>query len=463
MPNPSRARVHLPVVDRPSSLRADGSRTKIVPADVAGRFTRARHVLWTILLAVGIAMPLLRIDGRPAIFLDVQDRRFFVFGESFNAQDGGLLFFVLTALGFGLLVLTTTLGRVWCGWTCPQTVLLEGLFRPIERFIEGPRNTRLKRDASPRTWDRVLRKLAKHASFGLVAVAIAHLVLAYFVSMPSLATMILDGPGAHPEAFAWSTGVGILLYADVAWFREQLCLIVCPYGRLQSVLTDDDSMIVGYDERRGEPRGHGKQRTNLGDCVDCGRCVAVCPTGIDIRHGLQVDCIGCTQCIDACDDVMTKLEKPRGLIRYDSLRGLRGELRRFWRPRLGFYAVLGVAGVVALALAVRGHQPLEATLLRERGALYVVDGDVVRNTFAIHVVNKLDARATVTLETVDVPAGVDVDVARTLELDALASTRMPMVVRFARGSLHGTTHVHVRVTTADATIVLDAPLLGPSG
>jgi cytochrome c oxidase accessory protein FixG len=451
------------VVDRPSSLRSDGSRVAIVPADVAGRFTRARHALWTLLLAIGIAMPLIRIDGRPAIFLDVQDRRFFVFGESFNAQDGGLLFFVLTALGFALLVLTTTLGRVWCGWTCPQTVFLEGLFRPIERFIEGPRNTHLKRDAGVRTWDRTLRKITKHVLFALVAILIAHLVLAYFVSMPSLGTMILDGPAAHPEAFAWSTGVGVALYADVAWFREQLCLIVCPYGRLQSVLTDDDSLIVGYDERRGEPRGHGKQRAKLGDCVDCGRCVAVCPTGIDIRHGLQVDCIGCTQCIDACDDVMTKLDKPRGLIRYDSLRGLRGEARRFWRPRLALYAVLGVVGMVVLGIAVARHQPLEATLLRERGALYVVDGALVRNTFAIHLVNKLDAPTTVALEPIDVPPGVEVDVPRTLDLAALASERASMVVRFARGAIHGTTYLHVRVTTRDAVIVLDAPLLGPSG
>ena len=460
-PLPERPRVHLPVVERASSLRTDGTRAHIIPADVSGRFTRARHIVFGVLLAIGVAMPLIRIDGRPAVFLDVQDRRFFVFGESFNAQDGGLLFFVLSGLGFGLLVLTTTLGRVWCGWTCPQTVLLEGLFRPIERFIDGPRNARLKRADEPLTWDRALRTVAKHAAFAVVALLVAHLVLAYFVSMPSLGTMLLDGPAAHLEAFAWSSGVGVALYVHAAWFREQLCLIVCPYGRLQSVLTDDDSLVVGYDDRRGEPRGHGKQRTGLGDCVDCGRCVAVCPTGIDIRHGLQVDCIGCTQCIDACDEIMTKLDKPRGLIRYDSLRGLRAEPRRFWRPRLGFYAVLGVLGVIALGLAVMRHQPLEATLLRDRGALFIVDGDVVRNTFAIHIVNKLDAPVTVTIEPLDLPAGVDVDVAPHFDLAALESERAPMVVRFRRGAHRGTQHVRVRVAAGEAVIVLDAPILGP--
>ena len=460
-PISDRPRVHLPVVERPSSLRADGTRPQITPADVAGRFTRARHVVFTLLLAFGIAMPLIRIDGRPAIFLDVQDRRFFVFGESFNAQDGWLLFFVLSGLGFGLLVLTTTLGRVWCGWTCPQTVLLEGLFRPIERFIEGPRNMRLKREDEPMTWQRALRTAGKHVAFVVVAFLIAHLVLAYFVSMPSLGTMLLDGPAAHPEAFAWSTGVGVALYVHAAWFREQLCLIVCPYGRLQSVLTDDDSLIVGYDDRRGEPRGHGKQRSGLGDCVDCGRCVAVCPTGIDIRHGLQVDCIGCTQCIDACDEIMTKLDRPRGLIRYDSLRGLRGETRRFWRPRIGLYALLGVVGAIALGAAVMRHQPLEATLLRDRGALFVVDGDVVRNTFAIHIVNKLDRPVSVTIDPLDVPVGMAVDLGSRLDLDALGSERVPMVVRARRGPRRGIQHVRVRVASGETAIIVDAPILGP--
>ena len=458
---PPRERVHLPVLERPSSLRSDGRRVAIVPADVRGRFNTARHALFATLLAIGIALPLIRIDGRPAVFLDVPARRFFVFGESFNAQDGWLVFFVLSGLGFGLLVLTTVLGRAWCGWACPQTVLLEGLFRPIERLIEGSRSARQKRAAGPRTLDRTLRTAAKHAVFGIVALLIAHLVLAYFVSMPSLGAMILEGPAAHPVAFAWSSAVGVALYVHAAWFREQLCLIVCPYGRLQSVLTDDDSLTVGYDERRGEPRGHGKAREGLGACVDCGRCVAVCPTGIDIRHGLQIDCIACTQCIDACDEVMDKLHQPRGLVRYDSLRGLRGEARRFFRPRVALYAVLGVVGMGALGIAVTLHQPLEATLLRTRGAPFVMDGDVVRNTFEIHVVNKRDTAVRVELSTADAPGGAEVDLMPTLELEALASARALLVVRVPRERLTAGARVRVTVSTTDATVQLEAPILGP--
>ena len=291
----SRPRVHLPVLDHASSLGSDGRRVRVVPADVSGRFILARRIGFVALLALGLALPLVRIDGRPALFFDIPARLFFVFGQAFNAQDAPLVFFVLSGLGFGLLVLTAVLGRVWCGWACPQTVLLEGLFRPIERLIEGPRNVKLRRDAGPRTLDRVARTVGKQAAFAIVALALANLFVAYFVSMPSLGTMIADGPLAHPAAFGWTACIGLALYLHGAWFREQLCLIVCPYGRLQSVHTDDDSLVVGYDVSRGEPRGRGKDREGLGSCVDCNRCVVVCPTGIDIRHGLQVDCIGCTQ------------------------------------------------------------------------------------------------------------------------------------------------------------------------
>lgn len=466
MASAPRPRVSLPVLERPGSLRSDGRRVKIVPADVRGRFTSARRGLFAVLLAIGIGLPLIRIEGRPAVFLDVPARRFFVLGQSFNAQDGWLLFFVLSALGFGLLVLTTVLGRAWCGWACPQTVLLEGLFRPIERALEGSRHERLRREAGPRTWDRLARRAAKHAAFAGVSLLVAHLVLAYFVSMPSLGAMILEGPAAHRVAFAWSSAVGLALYVHAAWFREQLCLIVCPYGRLQSVLVDDDSLLVGYDEKRGEPRGKGRSRDGLGDCVECGRCVAVCPTGIDIRAGLQLDCIACTQCIDACDEVMDRLGKPRGLIRYDSLRGLREGARRFWRPRLGLYAVLGVAGMIAAGAAIALHRPLEATLVRARGAPFVLDraggADVVRNTFEIHLVNKRDVPVTVTLSAQG-PAGAVIDIAPRLEISALGSARTLLVVRAPRAALSAEASARVQIESGETSLELEAPLLGPLG
>jgi cytochrome c oxidase accessory protein FixG len=460
-------RLHLPVIEeRKSSLRSDGKRVEIVTADVKGRFLTWRRVLWAVLIAFAAALPFVHIGGRPALFLDVPARRFFLFGFSMNAQDAWLLFFALTALGFGLVVVTTVLGRVWCGWTCPQTVLLEGLFRPVERWIEGPRTAHMKRDAGPWTSGRVLRKIAKHTAFIGLAWLCAHVLVAYFASLPSLGTMILEGPLAHPEAFAWSIAFALAIYLDMAWFREQLCLVVCPYGRLQSMLTDDDSLTVGYDVSRGEPRGHRKKGEDkeLGDCVDCNRCVVVCPTGIDIRNGLQVDCIGCTQCIDACDEVMDRVEKPRGLIRYDSLRGLRGEKRRWWRPRLALYAVLGVIGCVALAFAVSSHSPFEANLLRTPGALFVRDGESIRNSLELHLMNKQDAEATFTIAIVEQPEGAEVVIASPeTPVEALGSRRVPIVVRLPASELTQGAELTLRVSASgtDAREEVTIPILGP--
>ncbi len=295
----------LPIVSGAAgSILSDGRRKKIVPADVRGRFDRARKIVFAALIALWIALPWVKINGAPAVFLDMDARRFFLFGMTFNAQDTWLLFFLLSGVGFGLVYLTALAGRAWCGWACPQTVFLEGVYRRIERLIEGPREKHLRRDSGPLTPGRVVRKIAKHAAFLVASVLIAHIVLAYFVSLPRELAMVRQSPGAHLEAFVWATAIAALLYGNFSWFREQLCVVLCPYGRLQSVLLDEDSLVVGYDATRGEPRG--KKGKAEGDCVDCNRCVVVCPTGIDIRNGLQMDCVACTACIDACDDIMVK-------------------------------------------------------------------------------------------------------------------------------------------------------------
>ncbi len=301
------------------SLGRDGKHKRPYPADVSGRFVTRRRIVYGALISLWVALPWIPIHGHPAVFLDVDRRQFFLFGLTFNSQDVWLLFFLLSGVGFGLLFATAVLGRVWCGWACPQTVFLEALFRPIERLFQGPRNVALRRAASGVTFDRAWRTAATHAAYVLAAALVAHVFLAYFVSLPKVFAMVRTRPGAHPEAFAWMVITTAVMYANFAFFREQLCVVVCPYGRLQSVLLDDDSLVVGYDEQRGEPRG--KAKTAKGGCVDCNRCVVVCPTGIDIRDGLQLDCIACTACIDACDEVMDKLSRPRGLVRYDSLRG----------------------------------------------------------------------------------------------------------------------------------------------
>jgi len=419
-------RVQLPILPeepRASSIGADGRRQFVYPADVRGRFATARRGVFVALVAIWIALPLLKAGGRPMVLLDVAKRQFFLFGMTFNAQDAWLAFFLITGVGFGLALMTSLAGRVFCGFACPQTVFLEGVFRPIERFVEGPREKRIRRDKGPLTLDKALRKIAKHALFLLAAFLIAHIVLSFFVPVPQTLRMISGSPAAHPEAFAWAASITLALYANFAWFREQMCLVVCPYGRLQASLVDDDSLVVGYDEKRGEPRGKAGSTTR-GDCVDCKRCVVVCPTGIDIRNGLQLDCIGCTACIDACDEIMVKLGQPTGLVRYDSKRALSGGERRILRPRLLVYALLGLAGIVVTVLASRSRTDFEANLTRAVGAPYVVENESVRNSFVLHLVNKADEAGEFEISA----PGVELATATSVHLEALSDAKITVVV-----------------------------------
>ena len=281
-----------PVRDVVTTIRDDGSRRFLFPADVSGRFARARRVVAVGLIAVYFLLPWIPVGGYPAVFLDVAHRRFHLFGLTLAAQDLWLLFFLISGLGFGLFFLTALLGRIWCGWACPHTVFLDQVYRRVERWIEGDAVRRRQLAAAPWSVGKLARRAAKHAAYVILSTAIAHLFLAYFVSIPALWAMMRQAPMQHGSLFgfiALATGV---VYFNFAWFREQLCVVICPYGRLQSILTDDHTLIIGYDTARGEPRGpagaHG-----AGDCVACDRCVRVCPTGIDIRQGLQMECIGC--------------------------------------------------------------------------------------------------------------------------------------------------------------------------
>lgn len=451
---------HLPVLrEASSSLARDGRRNFVHPADVAGRFTTRRYVIFALLIAVYVALPFIRISGKPAVFLDVLHRRFHLFGQSFNATDFWLVFFLLSGVGFSLIVLTTLFGRVWCGYACPQTVFLEGVFRRIERLLEGPRNERMKRNKGPITAGTVARKTAKHIIFAALCVLLGHVFLSYFVSLPSLAVMVRESPAAHPEAFSWVLAFSLVTYFDFAWFREQLCLIICPYGRLQSALTDRDTLVIGYDAKRGEPRG--KQGT--GDCVDCNRCVVVCPTGIDIRNGLQIDCIGCAACVDACDEVMTRVDKPRGLVRYDSQRGLEDGERRTARPRVFLYGALGLVGLVVATLAIAARTPLEAHLLRTGGSGFVALDAEILNPMRLQLVNKSGETMHVTVRAVS-EDGIRIEPAHAeITLREGESRYVSMVARVPRAALEPgqRARVHVRAD-GDERTTLTLPIIGPA-
>ncbi len=448
--------------EKQGSLQQDGSRKFVHPADVTGRFTRIRWVVFGVLIAIYAALPWITIGGHPAVFLDIEHRRFYLFGGTFNAQDAWLVFFLVSGVGFALIAMTALWGRVWCGYACPQTVFLEGFFRRVERWIEGPREQRIRRNAAPLSFDKVWRKSLKHAIFAALSLLVAHIFLSYFTSLDQLFRWVRLSPTEHPEAFGWMAGISVLMYLNFAWFREQLCLIVCPYGRLQSVLTDKDSIIIGYDAKRGEPRGKAG-REGVGDCIDCKRCVVVCPTAIDIRHGLQLECVGCAACIDACDEIMDKIGRPRGLVRYDSQSGLDGERRRFWRPRLALYGVLGLVGLIVATTSFARRTAFEANLLRAQGPPFVVDGGTVRNTFNIHLVNKSPQLATLRIvaeasDRLDYILPIP-----SIELASLASATVPVIVTASLDELPDGAHVKLRaeLVGAETPRELEAPFLAP--
>lgn len=463
------ANVRLPILkdDPPPPSRApgsgslgkDGRRRRPYPADVSGRWSTARRIVYVALIALWAALPWIPVGGHPAVFIDVERRQFFLFGATFNAQDIWLLFFLVSGFGFGLLYVTSLLGRVWCGWGCPQTVFVEAMFRPIERLVNGPRNEALKRANGPFDFDRVWRAIVTHALYIVAALLVAHVFVAYFVSLPNLFSMVRSKPAEHPEVFAWMLGTTALFYASFGVFREQFCVVVCPYGRLQSVLIDDDALVIGYDEKRGEPRGKAKTE-GRGDCVDCDRCVVVCPTGIDIRDGLQLDCIACTACIDACDDVMDRLGQKRGLIRYDSLRGLRGEKRRILRPRIWIYNVLLVIGIVVAALAFRRREPFEANMLRLPGTPYTREEGKLRNGFEIHLVNKTSAPARFSVTPVPSSDLEFIVPLSTVEIEPLGSRRVPFFVTMDQSRFDRSRPFVVRIATEKASREVTATFLG---
>lgn len=446
-----------------TTINSDGSHYVLHPSDVSGRFTTLRRIFGVLLLAVYVLLPWIPINGAPALFLDVENRRFHVMGITLVTQDLWVMFFGITGLGFSLFCVTSLLGRVWCGWACPYTVFLEHVFRRIERLVDGDGPSRKKLDAAPWTINKTVRRIIKQTLYVGAAALIAHVFMSYFVSLSRLYSYVKEGPLAHATVFTFVAVLTGILWFCFSIFREQFCILMCPYGRLQSALSDDDTITIGYDEKRGEPRGQ-KGKTE-GSCIDCRRCISVCPTGIDIRNGLQLECIGCAACIDACDDIMDKIKEPRGLIRYDSLNGLIGKKRKLIRPRIFAYMALGLLGLVVLTfVASTRARPYTAEFSRMRGAPYYVDGSMVRNHFQYRVLNKRNQPATVKLSLLNAPAGFTLSGAdQTFEIPALGETKRTAVVIVPNASYTGATDIqfHIHANPGDVVFEENVRFLGP--
>ncbi len=402
----------LPVLDRvfdvaPEeellySISADGKRKFMHPIVHKGRHWKVRRAIAYALYALFFALPLVPVGGSPAVFLDLDARRFHVLGTTFHATDNLLL----AAFGLGAIVTVffvgSTFGRMWCGYACPQTVYLEFLFRPVEAFLEGGPLRQRKLNAAPWSRRKVAIKVAKWSIWTVVALLMASTFVAYFVSWKALVAGLLHDPFAMKGAlFTTALLTGAILF-DFGWFRDQMCTIACPYGRLQNVMADQDTILVAYDAPRGDPKVKVKDRVAgvpAGDCIDCRSCVNACPTGTDIRRGLQPECIGTAQCVDACDEVMIGQKKPIGLIKYTSEREQKGGVRRVLRPRnVAYLVLLAIAwGTLAALVLTRGDAQIEVVRGGREPYRLLPNGQVA-NQQRVRITNQLAETQRFTIE-----------------------------------------------------------------
>ena len=451
--------ISVPTMDR------SGQRRWLYPDRRKGSYATRRKLTAIVLIVFYVVAPWLKWNGTPLLRFDVIEKKAFLLGQIFHLNDASLIAPMLASLALLLFFATSLKGRIWCSYGCPQTVFVEWLIRPIEEFTEGSAHHRRRMDAGPMTLELAARKGLKHFLFLLVSAVVANTFLSFFFGPDRIAHWVVRPPTEHPVPFFVMTFIMLAFYADLAWFREQFCAFICPYARFQSVMLDQDTPTVSYDVRRGEPRGQDRKKAEtterkFGDCIDCQLCVRVCPTGIDIRNGLQLECIMCARCIDACNMVMTNLGRPKGLIKIASQNELIGHSRiPFWkRPKALAYAAALSIMVAAGAVRVFGRDSLALTIIRAPGPAYTqMPNGQYGNMFMIRATNNTSQSVKLDIEIIQ-PAGSQLLCAQCQsEVGASNELRASAIVTFDPKSANQNLILRNKSTNTQATSLLLGP------
>ena len=445
------------------------SAEKIYPREIKGRFESLSKLATLILLGLFYGVPWLMWDERQAVLFDMPARKFYLLGVTLWPQDFPYLALLLIIAALSLFFFTALLGRVWCGFACPQTVWTEA-FIWIEQWTEGTRSRRIKLDKAPWSWNKLRRKGSKQLLWLTLSLWTGFTFVGFFAPIRELGPDLLT-LSAGGWAMFWTLFYGFATYGNAGYLREQVCKYMCPYARFQSAMFDQDTLIISYDETRGEPRG-GRKRTadpqalGLGDCIDCSLCVQVCPTGIDIRDGLQYDCIACAACIDACDSVMDKMTYPRGLIRYSTEHGMQQRDTRILRPRIFVYAALLLVLLGGMVTSMATRTPIILDVIRDRNSLYreLPDG-FVENIYTLKIINQADDNRNFRLS-VDGVRGISLDgVPAAVAVNGGGVLSLPVRARAHRDDAYGIMNIAFTVTDVeDASIAMteDSRFLGPT-
>ena len=442
---------------------------KIYPRQVHGIFATLRIIAVAVLLGIFYGFPWLRWEGNQAVLLDLPARKFYLFGLTLWPQDFIYLTFLLAMAGFCLFFFTSLAGRLWCGYACPQTVWTE-IFLWMEHRFEGDRLQQMKLDAGPMNWRKFRIKFAKHAVWIIFSAFTGFTFVSYFTPQDVLFQEMLTLSMGPWEVF-WVIFYGFATYGNAGFMREQVCKYMCPYARFQSAMFDKDTLVISYDEKRGEPRGPRKRKADpkelgLGSCVDCTMCVQVCPTGIDIRNGLQYECIGCSACIDVCDDVMDKMGYPKGLIRYTTQHAIDGNETRVFRPRVIIYALILTALMAALIYSLATRTPLHLDILRDRNQLYrETDQGLIENVYSLKVMNMDDKGHDYRIEVAGMDGLVPKTDSETFHAESGQVVTVPMRLQVDEDHIQKrSTRVEITITATDnpdITAEEDSRFLGP--